>query len=281
VDGASTSRDGVSRSRLVAAARDRSLDRFRLAHRALPGRDLAEVSLRTRLLGADLSAPVLVVAAEADRDVARAATEHGFGLIVRSGHAPDRPPLLLAGADFAALRRVGPEQAERLVSMLDADGLAIDLGAVTEALRPGGDPLMRDAGEAIAAVVDRLAPLPVVVRDPGYGMDAADVRELRNAGAAAVGVGGAGGAGDPAFAPWGVPVADAIAEAVLAAPELPVIASDVLDGVEAAKCLALGATAVSVAAADDLAALVHQLRVAVWATGEPAAAALTQGHLRA
>ena len=39
---------------------------------------------------------------------------------------------------------------------------------------------MRGADEAIAAVVERLAPLPVAARGGGFGMDAADVRELRS-----------------------------------------------------------------------------------------------------
>ena len=53
-------------------------------------------------------------------------------------------------------------------------------------------------------------------------------------------------------------------------------------GLDAAKCLALGATAVSVAwpRPEGVTALVERLRVAVWAAGEPAAAELTPGHLR-
>jgi isopentenyl diphosphate isomerase/L-lactate dehydrogenase-like FMN-dependent dehydrogenase len=94
-----------------------------------------------------------------------------------------------------------------------------------------------------------------------------------------------------AFADWGVPVGDAVAEAVLMAPGLPVIAGGPLrDGEEIAMCLALGATAACVTgpfanrpseeAGAVAAALVHQLRVAVWATGVPGAAALHAGHLR-
>jgi hypothetical protein len=63
------------------------------------------------------------------------------------------------------------------------------------------------------------------------------------------------------------------------APDLPVIAA-AHDGVEAAKCFALGAAAVSVDPVADLAALTHQLRVAVWAAGEASPHALSAGHLR-
>lgn len=59
---------------------------------------------------------------------------------------------------------------------------------------------------------------------------------------------------------------------------------------EAATCLALGATAACLArpfadgdadaAGPVAAALVHGLRVAVWAAGAPSASALGPGHLR-
>jgi len=123
---------------------------------------------------------------------------------------------------------------------------------------------------------------------------------------AAVDVAGAGGtnwalvegrrderAGDvaAAFAEWGVATVDALVAARAVAPDLPVIASGgVRDGVQAAKCLALGAAAVGLArpllqaAQDDragaaLATLARQLRIAAWAAGAPAAAALGPEHL--
>jgi isopentenyl-diphosphate Delta-isomerase len=235
------------------------LGRFRLAHRALPGRDLADVVLRTRFLGAELAAPVLVGGGQA-----RTATEHGLGLI-GNDHAPDRPPLWLASFDVTALRGDGPERAERLVAALEADGVVLNLNGMD-------DPRMRGAEEAIAEVVERLAPLPVVARGAGYGIDAADARALRAAGVAAIDVGGAARPG------WGVPTADAVCEALLGAPDLPILA-EVAWAVDAAKCLALGAAAVSLAA-DDVATVLEELRLAVWAAGVRSPADLTPGHLR-
>jgi isopentenyl-diphosphate delta-isomerase len=285
------------------------LERYRLAHRALPGRDLAEVELGIPLLGAALAAPLVVSARAGARGfgrLARVATEHGLGLVLGGGEAlladrdlivryrtPDRPPLLLAAVAVEhVLDADGPERAERLAGMLDADGIVVELDAVGAALRPDGDARARGAEGAIAAIVERLAPLPVVVRETGSGMDGADARALMGAGVAAVDVGGACARDrDGAFAGWGVPTADAVAEAVLLAPGLPVIAGGPLhDGVEVAACLALGATAVCLErpfsdvapeATDAVAAaLVHQLRVAVWAVGAAGAAGLHAGHLR-
>jgi isopentenyl-diphosphate Delta-isomerase len=305
------------------------LERYRLRHRALPERDLADVSLETELLGAQLGAPIVVSAMTGgapesevvNARLSRAACEHGLALVLGSGRAlledpsrigtyrsGDRPPLLLGNLGAAQVVRADAgERAARLVELLGADGLAIHLNPIQEAVQPEGEPRFAGVAEGIAAVVAALAPLPVVVKEVGFGMDGADVVLLRDAGVAAVDVAGAGGTNwalvegrreegaaqvAGAFADWGVPTADALVDAVAAAPGLPVIASGGLrDGVEAAKALALGAAAAGLArpfllgaqadrASETAGALVRQLRAAVWAAGAPSAAELTPAHLR-
>ena len=265
------------------------LEEHRLAHRALPGRDLAEVDLATMLLGAELAAPLVVdvPAGAAASPFARAATEQGLALVAgeEGARLQDRPPLLLARLPGRALLD-GPEPAERLVALCGAHGVLVELDPVGEALASGGR-VARE--EHVAAVCRALAPLPVVVREAGSGLDGADARALQALGAAAVDVGGAGSrpAGDPAFTGWGVRLAEAVSEAALMAPGLPIIAGGPLhDGVQAAMCLALGATVAAPRldpeedAAEAVAAVLHQLRVAVWACGAPSASALHPGLLR-
>jgi isopentenyl-diphosphate delta-isomerase len=178
---------------------------------------------------------------------------------------------------------------------------------VQEAVQPEGQPEFSGVEEGIAAIAARLAPRPVVVKEVGFGMDGEDVRRLAAAGVAAVDVAGAGGtnwaliegrrdtragAVAAAFGDWGVPTADAVVDALAAAPGLPVIASGGLrDGVDAAKCLALGAVAAGLArpflvaarageTSSVAATLIRQLRVAVWAVGASSAAELSPEHLR-
>src|SRR4051812_5621200 len=75
--------------------RGTGLDAVRLRHRALPGRDLADVQLGSTLLGRELRAPLLVSAmtggtAEAQpiNDLlAAAAREHGVGMALGSARA--------------------------------------------------------------------------------------------------------------------------------------------------------------------------------------------------
>jgi isopentenyl-diphosphate Delta-isomerase len=303
----------------------------RLRHRALPERDLHDVALDTVLLGRPLRAPLLVSAmtggvAEAtvinDR-LARAAAEHGVGMTLGSGRAllddpsllrtyvgpaQARPPLFLANLGAAQLAAPdGPERAERLVELLGADGIAVHLNPVQEAVQPEGEPRFAGVLERIAATVRRLAPLPVVAKEVGFGLDPDDVALLRGAGVAAVDVAGAGGTNwalveggrdarahgvATAFGDWGTPTVAAVLGAVVAAGGRPVIASGGLhDGVDAAKCLALGASAAGLArvlliaaqadrASEALGAIVAQLRIATWAAGAARADALGPEHLQ-
>lgn len=303
------------------------LGAVRLRHRALPERDLADVALDCDLLGARLRAPLVVSAMtggtpeaeEVNRRLARAAAVHGIALVLGSGRAllddpqllrtyrsDARPPLLLGNLGAAQLAEA--DNAPRLVDLLGADGLSIHRNPIQEAVQPEGQPRFAGVVARIADTVARLAPLPVVVKEVGFGMDPADVELLRDAGVAAIDVAGAGGTNwalvegrrDPhagvvaaAFASWGVPTREALAGARRVAPRLALIASGGLrDGVDAAKSLALGARAAGLArplliaaradrASEAVAALTRQLRIATWAAGAPSSAALGPEHLAA
>jgi isopentenyl-diphosphate delta-isomerase len=307
------------------------LDDVRLKHRALPERDLADVTLDTRLLGRELRAPLLISAMtggtpeaiEINRRLLRAAATHGIGLVLGSGrrlledsdllrtYRPEggaRPPLLLANLGAAQLRGGGGlDRARRLVEMLDADGLSVHLNPLQEAVQPEGEAAFSDVLAALAATVAHLAPLPVVVKEVGFGLAGEDVAALSRIGVAAVDVAGAGGTNwalveghrdrraaelAAAFADWGLSTREALEQAAAAAPDLPRIASGgIEDGVDCARCLALGATACGIARLMLLAAredrveaavgvVVEQLRIATWLAGAPSAQELSGEHLR-
>ena len=262
------------------------LSRFRLIHRALPGRDLAQVDLSTTLLGRQLEAPVIVSAMTGgtqkagvvNERLSAAAARHGIGLALGSGRAllrdrsllstyvgTIRPPLLIANIGAAQLLEPhGVDDAERLVALLEADALAVHLNPLQEAIQPEGQTEFSGLSEQLTTLCARIGSVPVVVKEVGFGMSPADVEELVQAGAAAIDVAGAGGTNwalvegqrDPLaaelaapFHDWGVPTADAVIGAVAQARgRAAVIASGGLrDGVEGATCLALGASAVGFA----------------------------------
>jgi isopentenyl-diphosphate delta-isomerase len=307
------------------------LEGWRLAARALPGRALEDVDVTARAFGRRLGAPLLIScmtggASEAgpvNAALAEAAAVHGVALGLGSGRvlleggdrssfevrdiAPDVP--LLANLGAVQLPRVGVSGCAALVGMTRADVLVLHLNAVQEAVQPGGDTDFRGLIDRIAEVVEGLD-VPVVVKEVGFGLAPADVDELLAAGVAGLDVAGAGGTNwatvegfrDPraravaaAFAGWGWPTEVALRGAVDRAPDgVVVIASGgLVDGVDAATCLALGADLVgfgrallpaaaegSAQATEALGVLVDQLRIATWAVGAASAAELSAAHLR-
>jgi isopentenyl-diphosphate Delta-isomerase len=301
------------------------LDGVRLRHRALPERDLAEVGLQVELLGRRLEAPLLVSAmtggtreaATVNDRLAGAAFELGVAMVLGSGRAllerPEllgtyrlgpRPPLLLGNLGAA---QVTPEAGERVVELLDADGLSVHVNPLQEAVQPEGEARFAGVLERIAATVERLAPLPVVVKEVGFGLDPKDVQALDRAGVRTIDVAGSGGtnwatiegrrdryarAVADAFADWGVATLKALRGAKAAAPETTLLASGGLrTGVDVAKCLAFGATACGLArpllmaaredrATEALEAVIEQLRIATWLAGAPSADQLNEGHLQ-
>jgi isopentenyl-diphosphate delta-isomerase len=146
--------------------------------------------------------------------------------------------------------------------------------------------------------VCRALPVPVIGKEVGWGISEQAARGLASAGVAAIDVAGAGGTSwsqvemhrartaaqkriAAAFIDWGIPTADAILNVRRAAPQLGVIASGGLrDGIDVAKCVALGArlggmaspflkaAAVSVeATVDTIEGLARELRIAMFAAG--------------
>ncbi|MBS1878953.1 MAG: type 2 isopentenyl-diphosphate Delta-isomerase [Actinobacteria bacterium] len=226
-------------------------------------------------------------AAELNAALGRAAERHGCAVGVGSQRAalldPSLEPtyaalreaapgaFLIANIGAAQLipqgdrPALGRAEVERLIAMVDADALAVHLNFLEEAVQPEGDRAVRGCAEAIAALADGL-PVPLIVKETGAGMHEGTARRLAGLGADALDVGGAGGTsfalverlraerqGDARgvrlgslLGDWGIPTAAAVASCSRAG--LPVIATGgVRSGLDAAKALALGATAVGVA----------------------------------
>lgn len=292
----------------VRSATTTGLERYRLVHQALPELALDEVETSTRFLGHRLAAPLLVsamtggtsLAGEVNRRLASAAQELGLAMVLGSQRAGIEDPSLMAtyqvrdvAADILLLANLGAVQLNygygiaecvRAVECVGADALVLHLNPLQEALQPEGNTNFARLADKIARVCREL-PVPVVVKEVGWGISEASARKLAEAGVAALDVAGAGGtswsevesqrdAGSAqaetaaAFADWGIPTADSLIMARKVCPHLPLIASGgVTNGVEAAKCLALGADLVGMAhallhpAAESREAIVEKLRV--------------------
>ena len=178
--------------------------------------------------------------------------------------APDVPLL----ANLGAAQLAGPDGLDRclaVVRMIHADALVIHVNPLQEALQPEGTTrftgLIDRIGE-VAAAID----VPIIIKEVGWGIAENIARRLAEVGVAGIDVAGAGGTNwgeverrrmdDPVmvrvaeeFRDWGIPTADAVVGCRRGFPDGLVIASGGLrTGLDAAKCLALGADAVGFAA---------------------------------
>lgn len=302
-------------------------ERVRLPHRALPELDLEEVQLETPLLGKKLRAPLLIAgmtggtprAAAVNRVLAAAARRTGVGLGLGSARALlERPDVAwtfdvreeagsetLVVANLGAaelLRGRGATDLERLVDTCRADALALHLNALQEAVQPEGSPRFRGLGARLEEVVPALR-FPVLLKETGSGLSEEDARVALACGAAGVDVSGAGGTSwarvegrratrsrlGETFAGWGIPTAESVVRCrrVLPPGRLVIASGGIKDGLDAAKALALGADAVSVARPFLVAAsegedalvraieqLVAEMRVALFCAGARDVAAL-------
>lgn len=153
----------------------------------------------------------------------------------------------------------GVEECRKAVDMIEADALILHFNVLQEAVQPEGD--INFSGllakvEQVCKVLD----VPIIAKEVGWGFSEQNARDLTNAGVSSIDVAGAGGTSwseveyhraptafharvAASFADWGIPTADAIQYAVKGAPALPIIASGgIKDGVDIAKCIALGAS---------------------------------------
>jgi isopentenyl-diphosphate delta-isomerase len=158
----------------------------------------------------------------------------------------------------------GIDHCRRAVEGVEADVLILHLNPLQEALQADGDWNWSGLLAKIEGVCRAMA-VPVVVKEVGWGISEKTSRWLASAGVAGIDVAGSGGTSwseveyhratsealrsmAKAFADWGIPTADALVMARAGAPGLPLIASGGLrTGIDAAKALALGATAVGIA----------------------------------
>lgn len=271
-------------------------DKYRFVHNALPEIDLEKISIEMHFLGKQLAAPVLIScmtggthrAGDINRVLARTAQRFGFAVGIGSGRAlledmsllpsfdvrneaPDA--LLLANLGAVQLNRgIGVRDCRRLVNLLRADALILHLNALQEALQPEGDTVFSGLLPKIAEVC-RALDVPVVVKEVGWGIAPDEARRLLDCGVTAIDVAGAGGTSwseverhratgayalaARQFRGWGIPTARCIIDTRRALPQATIIASGgIVDGIDIAKAIALGANLAGIArpfllAADD------------------------------
>lgn len=260
------------------------LEHYRFLHQAVPEINFSAIDTAVSLFGKKLSAPIVIssmtggtdLAHRINQNLAQAAQLHSVAMGLGSQRAAIEKPSLaytyqvrnvapdiLLFANIGAVQlnyKYGAEHCQRAVDMIEADALILHFNVLQEAVQPEGDTNFAGLLTKVEHVCRHVS-VPVIAKEVGWGFSEQNVRNLANAGVAAIDVAGAGGTSwseveyhrapnafharvAASFADWGIPTAEAIRYATQAAPNLPVIASGGLrDGIDIAKCIALGAIA--------------------------------------
>jgi len=267
--------------RLHGQDRAGAFDDVSFIHHSLPGVSAEQVDIGTTVLGSRWEVPFYINAmtggtqttAAINAGLAEAAAEAGVAIACGSQHVALRDPERADG--FHVIRRrapdafvlanvgptVSPQEAMQAVEMLEADALQIHLNAAQELVMPEGDRDFTGWSEAIAAIAATV-PVPVVVKEVGFGLSRRTIDALTRTGVAAVDVAGAGGTDFIAIenerrpqrdlsylVGWGQSTALCLLESLAVAEpvSLPVLASGgVRSPLDGGRALALGASAVGV-----------------------------------
>jgi isopentenyl-diphosphate delta-isomerase len=171
-------------------------------------------------------------------------------------------PDILLFANLGAVQlnyEYGIDQCRRAVEMIQADALILHLNPLQEAVQAGGNTNFAGLAKKIEQVCKKLE-VPLIIKEVGWGISERTAKVLVECGVAAIDVAGAGGTSwsqvemhrapdeftrqlAASFLDWGIPTADSIMNVKKIAPKLTIFASGGLkDGLDIAKCLALGAS---------------------------------------
>jgi isopentenyl-diphosphate Delta-isomerase len=223
-----------------------------------------------------------------------------------------RVPLVFANLGAPQLvpqegkRAYGLADAKRAMGMVSADALIVHLNFLQEVVQPEGD---RRAKGVLAAIRSIAQAVPVMAKETGAGISREVATSLKQAGVKAIDVGGLGGTSFSAvehyrarkdsatlkerlgatFWNWGIPTPASI---VLANVGVPIVATGgVRSGLDAAKGIALGATAAGMAkpmleaakvsaeaVVHELKAVIEELKAAMFLTGASSIPELQERH---
>ena len=265
-------------------------DRLHFEYQALPEMDLLQVDTAQVLFSKPLKQPFLISsmtggtneAWEINQKLASAAQTHGFALGVGSQRAAlefadqaytfqvrNAAPDILLFANLGAIQLnygYTAEHCQKAVDMIEADALILHLNPLQEALQPEGNTRFAGLLTKIEKVCKAM-PVPVIIKEVGWGISGRTAQRLIEAGVSAIDVSGAGGTSwakvemhrartaeeaeiASVFSDWGIPTVECLRQIRDIGKGIPVFASGgIRSGVDAAKAIALGARLAGMAGA--------------------------------
>lgn len=190
----------------------------------------------------------------------RAALEHPEQAVTFQVRRVAPDILLFANLGAVQLNHgYGIDQCRKAVEMIQANALILHLNPLQEAVQKGGDTNFAGLAKKIEEICKKIE-VPVIAKEVGWGISQRTAKLLAECGVSAIDVAGAGGTSwsqvemhrapdeftrelAATFIGWGIPTAESILNVKKAAPDVTVFASGgIKDGLDIAKCAALGAT---------------------------------------
>ncbi len=254
-----------------------------LVHHAIVDVDRDEIDTTCEFLGKKMSAPLIVeaitggarIAEKINNNLARACEEVGVAFGVGSVRAAlvddalwdtykvrDVAPTIPILSNIGLVQLIDEydiRQIKDSCKEIGADGVAIHLNTVQEAVQPEGNVNWKGSFERLKYFCQNLG-MPVVVKETGAGICRETAIMISKAGATMIDVGGLGGTSFSMvehyrdkkgsgllFKNWGVPTACSLVECRQAVNTGIIASGGVRSGVDAAKAIALGADYAGVA----------------------------------
>lgn len=269
----------ASSSQNIESTYDAGFGAIQFVHHALPELAIEELSTRITLFEKEIALPLFISCMTggsqsgftANRELAIAAqraqiplglgsmrvlleNEERMSDFAMRPYAPTIPLFGNIGAVQLTDRNI--KRLRSLIRSLDLNALVIHLNCGQELFQEGGDTDFRGLKKAIEKTVATLQ-IPIIVKETGFGIRPALVKELLSLGVSMVDLAGSGGTNwilveehckstqDPvaqAFANWGIPTATLL-DACSAFKGKILASGGLRNGMDLAKSLALGAVA--------------------------------------
>ncbi len=264
-----------------------------LIHKALPEIDFNTINTHVEAFGRRFNAPILIegmtggteLASIINKNLAMVAEEFNIPMGLGSQRIALKHPntawsfkiaretapnaFLIANIGAPQLRELSLTDIDSIVSMIEANALAIHLNPLQEVVQPEGDKNYQGIIDKIAEISDALK-IPIIAKETGAGISREVARMLIQAGVKAIDVAGAGGTswaaveyyrakrrGDElseqlgkTFWNWGIPTAASILEvknAILGHEVYLIGSGGIRNGLDVGKAIVLGADLVGMA----------------------------------
>ncbi len=253
----------------------------RFVHDSLPELAFDEVDTSVEIAGKRLRAPLVITgmtggtdrARDINRALAAIADKRGYAFGLGSQRAMLKDPaavstysvrdvapnvLLFGNIGAVQAAQMKTSEVRSLADAVGADALCIHLNPAQELAQREGDRDFRGCLAAIGRLASELG-RPVIVKETGCGISASVARRLFESGVRHLDVSGAGGTSwvavethraDPArrdvartFWEWGIPTAASLTQVAPLGFEAVFASGGMTSGLDAAKAIALGATA--------------------------------------